>query len=83
MKSILSKVGEILLVIIVIPIGLFLAIALLPMIIWSVILDVLRKLFVRLRKDPAHRSPKRYHIYANDDYPKGRDELGEIGRAHV
>lgn len=36
-----------------------------------------QKLFIRLRHDPIHKPPKKYHIYANDDYPEGKKALHE------
>lgn len=77
MKSILSKAGETLLIIIVVPVILLLVIAVSPMIIWFVLLDLVQKLFIRLRKDPRHTPPKRYQIYANNEYPESNAELRE------
>ena len=75
MKAILSKIGTALLIIIVAPLFIVLVVGLLPIILWYVFLDLIRKLFIRLRKDPRHTSPKRYHIYANNEYPKDESEV--------
>lgn len=38
-------------------------------------LDWWRKLFIQLRHDPHHKLPKRYRIYAYNDYPEGKKAL--------
>lgn len=75
MKAILSKIGTVLLAIVVIPLILAGLIAALPMILWWLLLDITRKLFIRLRKDPRHTPPKRYRIPADNEYPEGKDEV--------
>ncbi len=74
MKAILSKLGTALLIIIVAPV---LIVGLLPIILWFVLLDILSKLFIRLRKDPKRMSLKRHRIYSNNEYPEGGDGVGE------
>lgn len=75
MKTILSKIGTVLFAIVLIPLLLASLIVALPMILWWLLLDVTRRLFIRLRKDPRHTPPKRYHIYGDNEYPEGKDEV--------
>lgn len=75
MKAILSKIGTVLLVIVAVPLFVVLIVGLLPVILWFVLLDAIRKLSELLRKDPKHTPPKRYHIYSNNEYPQGKDGL--------
>ena len=75
MKSILSKIGTALLIVIAAPLFVVLIVGLLPIILWFVILDTVRKWSERLRKDPRHTSPKRYRIYANNEYPEDEGEV--------
>jgi hypothetical protein len=75
MKKIFTKIGLTLLIIVVIPLFIILVVGTLPMIILSITLDWWRKLFVWLRHDPEHKTPKQYHIYTDNNYPEGKEAL--------
>ena len=75
MRSIATKIGTVVGYAILIPIGIFILVAMLPFIIFMIALDWWRKLFIQLRHDPHHKLPKRYRIYAYNDYPEGKKAL--------
>lgn len=77
MKSIATKIGTVVGYAILIPVSIFLLVAVLPFVIFMIALEWWRKLFIRLRHDPPYKSPKKYHIYTNNNYPEGKKGLHE------
>lgn len=62
MKALFSKVGEILLIIIAIPLGAILLIASLPVVLVLGLREVIGIGMALLRKDPKHNIPKHYRV---------------------
>ena len=75
MKRVISRVGDILLYILFIPLTLLLVVGLLPVILWFAVSSAISKVFIKLRKDPKHIPPTRYEIYSHDYYPATEAEL--------
>jgi hypothetical protein len=77
MKSFFKNVREIAVSLIFLPIGLFLVIAMFPIILIIFLTYLNGKLWARLRNDPKHTPLACYQIYSNSTYPESEGGLRE------